>query len=114
MDAAVIGKAPHFVEFVGIFEARLMDIGIPLAGWISGCARGGTMKARVPIPLDLVAGFDGDRLRRKIIATASHVNDPSLGERGLAEKKKEGRAQSQSAVTRYRFHVVLTGKLIFA
>ena len=100
MDAAVVGKAPRIVKFVGIFVAGLMETGIPHPGWISRCTRGGTMKACIPLPLDLVAGLDGNRLRRKVVAAAAHINDKGLGERGLAEKKKQGRAQSQNAVTR--------------
>ena len=104
MIAAVVGETPHAVKFVGKLVARLMDAGIPLPGWIPRCAGGGTVETGKPLPFDLVAHFDGECGRRKIIARRADLNAKFLGRRGTSKKEGNDPDQPEGGIAMVRFH----------
>ena len=98
MYRTIVREGANLVEFVAVFGAVVEYPGIPITRRITWCSRCAAVKARLPLPLDLVAYFDSDRGRDKIVARRCYLNSVGLGARQAGEAKRSQGGREQRAL----------------
>ncbi len=100
MNAAVIGECAHRVKFEFELRAAVEHAGVPHPRRIARGPGSGAVKTGIPDPIDLVAWFDRDVGRRKIIAARPDVNVKALRQGSSAAKQTCRGDQGKGGITR--------------